>query len=202
MEDLIGFANGTDLDPITQAAVAHAQFETIHPYGDGNGRIGRVLVGWILARRHAVDRYPPPVSITMLRDLGGYLSGLFEFREGDPILWIDWFAARLAMAAASAGDLYQLVDDLTREWQHQLAGIRTDSTAHRVVQLLTTYPVISAARVTADCNVSRRAALTGLELLESRGILTEFNHTRRGRGRPTRWWIASDLVTVVQRWMG
>jgi Fic family protein len=50
MDDLVRYANREDIDPITQAAVAHAQFETIHPYADGNGRIGRVLVGWLLAR--------------------------------------------------------------------------------------------------------------------------------------------------------
>ncbi len=201
IDDLIEFANRTDLDPITQAAVVHAQFETIHPYGDGNGRIGRMLVGWVLARRGAVDRYPPPVSVTILRDPGGYLSGLFEFRQGDAIRWIDWFAERTSAAAIAAGDLYELVDDLTRRWQRILSDIRADSTAHRIVQHLPTYPVISTARVAAECQVSRRAALTGLELLETKGILTEFTPTRRGRGRPTRWWIASDLVAAVQRWL-
>jgi hypothetical protein len=51
IDDLIVFANRTDIDPVTQAAVAHAQFEIIHPYADGNGRVGRLLVAWILARR-------------------------------------------------------------------------------------------------------------------------------------------------------
>jgi Fic family protein len=202
MSDLMRYINATEPDPITQAAVAHAQFETIHPYGDGNGRIGRVLVGWILRRRRAVDRYPPPVSVTMLRDAGGYLSGLYEFREGDPTRWIDWFAARTTAAATAAGELYQLLSDLTGSWRASLSNVRTDSVAHRIVDLLPCYPVISAAQVAADCGVSRRAALTGLELLESRGLLTEFEAPSRGRGRPTRWWIATDLATAVQRWMG
>ena len=202
MADLIRFINSTESDPITQAAVAHAQFETIHPYGDGNGRIGRVLVGWILRRRRAVDRYPPPVSVTMLRDAGGYLSGLHEFREGDPTRWIDWFAARTAAAAVAAGDLYQQRSELTERWRAALSDVRTDSVAHRIVDLLASYPVISTARVAAGCGVSRRAALTGLELLEKRGLLDEFAAPSPRRGRPTRWWIATDLVTLVQHWLG
>ena len=70
MEDLIAFANDDTLDPVTQAAVLHAQFESIHPYGDGNGRIGRVLIGWVLARRLGIS-VPPPVSVVIVAIPGG-----------------------------------------------------------------------------------------------------------------------------------
>jgi len=61
MDDLLAYVNRDDVDAVTQAAVAHAQFESIHPYADGNGRIGRVLVAWILVRRLELA-VPPPVS--------------------------------------------------------------------------------------------------------------------------------------------
>ncbi len=201
MADLIEYTNTSGPDPITQAAVAHAQFETIHPYGDGNGRIGRILVGWILRRRGAVDRYPPPVSLTMLRDAGGYLAGLYEFREGDPIRWIDWFAYRTTAAAATAGELYVMLRDFADRWHAELADVRTDSVTHRIVDLLLSYPVISADHVATSCDVSRRTALTGLEVLEARDILTEFAAPPAGRGRPARWWIATDLLSALQRWL-
>lgn len=94
MADLVAFVNAEWVDPVTQAAVAHAQFETIHPYGDGNGRIGRILIGWILAHRIGIT-VPPPVSVFIARDPGGYLAGLTRFRLGELDPWVDWLAAEL-----------------------------------------------------------------------------------------------------------
>ena len=70
MRDLLRATNTSKLDPVTLAAVVHAQFEAIHPYGDGNGRLGRVLIGWVLCRRAGVA-VPPPVSVVIARDTGG-----------------------------------------------------------------------------------------------------------------------------------
>ncbi len=95
LEDLLAYANQSNLDPISQAAVAHGQFEIIHPFADGNGRIGRVLVAWILTRRLAL-LVPPPVSVAIAADVGGYSSGLTMFRFGDHLRWISWFADTVA----------------------------------------------------------------------------------------------------------
>ena len=80
--DLITFANRKDVDPVAQAAVAHAQFESIHPYADGNGRVGRILIAWLLIRRLCLRVPPPPVSVAIAADTGGYLSGLALYRLG------------------------------------------------------------------------------------------------------------------------
>ena len=80
MEDLVAFANLDVIDPVTHAAIVHAQFETIHPFADGNGRVGRLLIGRLLRDRLNVA-VPPAVSVQFARDIGGYLSGLVLFRE-------------------------------------------------------------------------------------------------------------------------
>jgi Fic family protein len=87
MGDLVGYANSPVHDPVTAAALVHAQFEAIHPFADGNGRIGLLLIGWMLHRRHALV-VPPPVSVAFLRDLGGYLSGLTQYRTVGPDEWV------------------------------------------------------------------------------------------------------------------
>ncbi len=73
LEDLVGYSNRSDLDPVAQAAIVHAQFEIIHPFADGNGRVGRILVVWLLARRLSLVT-PPPVSVRFAADRSGYLA--------------------------------------------------------------------------------------------------------------------------------
>ena len=91
LEDLVLYANRGDVDPVAQAAIAHAQFETIHPFADGNGRVGRVLVAWALTRRLSLVT-PPPVSVAIAADVGGYSSGLVRYRFGRLDDWVQWFA--------------------------------------------------------------------------------------------------------------
>ncbi len=104
MEDLVSFANDDSLDPVTQASVVHAQFESILPFGDGNGRIGRGLLGWVLSHRLALT-VPPPVSVVIARDPGGYLAGLTLFRMGQLDPWVEWMANALERSGEAAVDL-------------------------------------------------------------------------------------------------
>ena len=106
VDDLLGFADsGAGLDPVSHAAILHAQFEAIHPYADGNGRLGRVLVTRALRRADLTRRTTVPVSVAIARDPGGYLSGLAQFEQGHAGPWIRWFAEVAERAAAATGSL-------------------------------------------------------------------------------------------------
>ena len=124
MQDLVRFIKSSTLDPVTLAAVVHAQFETIHPYGDGNGRLGRVLLGWTLARRAGVA-VPPPVSVVIGRDTGGYLSGLTRWRQGDLAGWVGWVADAISRSADEVVEVVGQAEELRRRWENLLAGVRS-----------------------------------------------------------------------------
>lgn len=197
LDDVVGFANRTDVDPVTQAALAHAQFELVHPYADGNGRVGRILVEWILTRRLALLS-PPPISVQIARDIGGYLSGLALFRldQADP--WVRWFADVVATSGETTSRLVTAVGELRSSWKTRLAHIRSDAAARRLPALLPAHPVLDAATVARQLNISERAALGALDTLHAVGILERFSSAAAARGRPRHWWVATELLSLVR----
>jgi Fic family protein len=196
MEDLIAFVNSNELDAVTQAAVAHAQFEAIHPYGDGNGRIGRILIGWILARRLSVD-YPPPVSIFIARDPGGYLSGLTLFRMGRLDIWVEWVASALQHASETASLIKASSEELYEDWLKRLSVTRDDASARRVIDLLGEHPVISSDMVAMRLGISERSSRTALRTLSDLAIVRPYELSVHRPGRPRQFWVAGELIELV-----
>ncbi len=199
MVDLVGFVNADGVDPVTQAAVAHAQFETIHPYGDGNGRIGRILIGWILAHRTGIT-VPPPVSVFIARDPGGYLAGLTRFRLGELDPWVEWLAAELQHSGEAAQTLMVRSERLLAEWSRRIDDLRIDATARLILPALIERPVVSSDLVAQRVGVTERAARTALTTLADRGILEPYDKVATGAGRPRRFWVASELIAMVTNW--
>jgi Fic family protein len=197
MRDLVAFMNARDLDAVTQAAIGHGQFETIHPYGDGNGRIGRLLVLWTLRRRLDIA-VPPPTSVVIARDPGGYLSGLHWFRTGELAHWIAWFAGVVRASAAAALEWADEVDLLMSTWRAHLADLRADSAARAIVEILPAHPVITAATAARLAHVSDTAARVAIEQLHTRGIVEPYPVPARAPGRPRAWWFARELADLVR----
>jgi Fic family protein len=203
VRDLVAYANRTDVDPVTQAAVAHAQFEVIHPFADGNGRVGRVLVSWVLTRRLRLET-PPPVSLRLAADLGGYLAGLTLYRLGSADAWVRWFADAVAGAGRAQRTLVHDVRALHEEWRTTLQSltdrrsVRADSTAFALLALLPRFVVVSARQVAEHLGVSDRAAATSLATLVQAGVLVEVEVTRRhGPGRPARRFASPALLALT-----
>lgn len=200
MLDLMEFANRADVDPVLQAAMVHVQFESIHPYADGNGRIGRILIGWVLTRRLEL-RSPPPVSVHISADRGGYLANMSLWRLGTHGPWITWFASIVNDAARSAFELVDRLDELQSRWSARLAGVRADASVWPLLELLPARPALTAAHAAEHLGVSQASAREALLLLEAEGIVTPFVPARAGaRGRPRRWWVAHDVTALVESW--
>jgi len=201
MEDLVAFANDDALDPVTQAAVVHAQFESIHPYGDGNGRIGRILIGWVLSHRLDLT-VPPPVSVLIARDPGGYLAGMTLFRMGHLDAWVEWMAVALERSSEAAVELLARSEELLSEWRVRLVRVREDAVAHRVIDLLAEQPVLSAATIADRLGVSLRSGQSALVTLARHGIVERYRPEATGPGRPTQYFMASELLELVSGWPG
>ena len=207
LNDLVDFVNRDDLDPVAQAAFAHAQFELVHPFGDGNGRVGRVLVSWLLARRmHLVT--PPPVSIRIAADRSGYLAGLTMFRLGMHDPWVRWFAEAVLGSGRAQRALVQRVADLRGQWRARLAAprrgrvLRSDASAWTLLDLLPRQLALTATFVAEQTGQTPRAAANALHALVEAGILVEHRVAgaqgrSRGRGRPAVLYVSPDLLALA-----
>lgn len=198
MDDLIRFADSTDtgLDPITHAAVLHAQFELIHPYGDGNGRLGRILISRALRRARLAVRSTAPISVAIAHDPGGYLSGLKLYEMGQVGPWVAWFSRVTRNAADTTNHLGERTTQITEEWHRRLEGVRADSSARALIPLLPGNPVISAQDVKTLLGVSQPAARAALLTLVERDIMTPAHGRSPGAGRNPNWFAATDLINT------
>jgi len=203
MADLMAYMNRTDVDPIVQAAVGHAQFEVIHPFADGNGRVGRILIAWTLTRRLALLT-PPATSTAIAADVGGYSAGLTLFRYGQHNQWIQWFADTVASASGRQRELVATVETLERTWRENLAAgrtgrrkLRTNATAWRVLELITPLLVLTSRTVAAELGVPTKTAGLALRELADAGILTVIDNPAAGRGRPALTYTSSELLGLA-----
>ena len=199
IRDLVAYVARDGIDPIAQAAVAHAQFEIIHPFADGNGRVGRVLVAWILARRLSLLS-PPPVSVAIATDVGGYSSGLTLFRMGDLDTWVQWFAEAIRRAARAQRQLVSALEELKLRWDQQLSEqktLRRDATARLALDLIPRYIALTSDVVANELGVSTKVALDALRQLEERGVLLEYGTLRRGRGQPAKLYVSRELLALA-----
>jgi Fic family protein len=193
LDDLCEFMDREDLSPIAQAAIAHAQFELIHPFGDGNGRVGRCLIQVLLRRRGLAPRFLPPISIVLGSAKDVYISGIEAFRAGAIDDWVAYFARATESAALGSREFSEEVEELQGDWRASLRPVRGDSAALALIDLLPRYPIVTAAAAEGEIDRSRRATITGLERLADAGILTRHRNQKKGDS-----WEAKDLFSLLE----
>jgi Fic family protein len=195
LDDLCAFVNDVALPPLVQAAIAHAQFETIHPFEDGNGRTGRALVQIVLRRRGLTPAFVPPISVVLARDKDRYLKGLTLFREDRLADWIELFAAATAEAATLAAHYTIRVGQLQDAWRKRLrehSNPRADAAAWVLIAALPAHPIITVPVAVAATQRTKPAVANAIEQMEAAGILARLTASARNRA-----WEAEGLLDLI-----
>lgn len=168
MDDLVSFLRRDDMDPLVQAALGHAQFETIHPFTDGNGRCGRALVSAVLRRRGVTPTMSVPVSSGLLTDTGAYFGALTAYRDGDISPILEAFAMAAERAVSNAALLRQ---DVVAVRDAVLATARRRSASlDRLAEVCSTEPAFTVAALDR-AGIPRATAYRLVASLVEAGIL-------------------------------
>jgi Fic family protein len=192
MDDLVAFMNRTDVAPVVQAAIAHAQFETIHPFADGNGRVGRALIHVVLRRRGLAPRYVPPVSLVLAADAKAYVAGLTAFRDDRAAGWILLFAQAIERAAAKASEFALRLAELHERWRERAGRPRRHSSAEALIVELPAHPIVTVATAQTFLGRSKQAVNEAIAALAEKGVLHAITVAKRNRA-----WEARDLFDLI-----
>lgn len=190
IDDLIGYARRTDVPAVIQAAIAHAQFETIHPFTDGNGRTGRALLHSMLRHHQVTSNVTVPVSAGLLTNVNAYHEALTAYRSGDPEAIVNLCSEASLLAIENGTHLATDVQNVTESWRDRVSA-RKDSAVWPVLDLLSRQPVVNAASLEGlglDYNRVWRAMGT----LKDAGIVVGVNKYQKGR-----FWRAPEILTAL-----
>jgi Fic family protein len=189
--DLIAFAQRADVPALPQIAVAHAQFETIHPFTDGNGRTGRALVQAILRNKGLTRQVTVPVSAGLLADTGSYFAALTTYRDGDAAPIVERFSQASILAIANGRQLVADLRGIRENWNDVITA-RSDSAVWKVADLLTRRPVVNAALLAQELGIESTNAHRYLNPLTEAGILVETTSGPRNRV-----WRSPDVLAAL-----
>jgi Fic family protein len=191
VDDLCAFCCTNDLPAVAQAAIAHAQFETIHPFVDGNGRTGRALIHLVLRRRGLAPRVLPPVSLILAMWTQSYIDGLTQFRYGGSPssavaveglnTWIGRFASAYTRSVSDATTFEERAKALEQEWRHRLGSVRAKSGTDVLLHVLPGAPVLTVDGAAILIGRTYKPAAAAIERLVDVGILRQINVGRRNR---------------------
>ncbi len=191
MTDVVAFAERTDVPVLIQAAIAHAQFETIHPFPDGNGRTGRALIQSMLRHGGLTRNVTVPVSAGLLHDAEAYFRALTEYRAGNVGSIVTAVAEASFAAIRNGRELVSDIQDASARWDSVVVA-RSDSSVHQVKSYLLGQPVVNTRTIAAQLQISSVAAQTAVDRLVDAGVLTQSS-----TGRRNRIWQAPEILAAL-----
>ncbi len=192
LDDLIDYLNRDDIPVLVQAAIGHAQFESIHAFTDGNGRIGRALVAAVLRRRGITRNAVVPLASGLLARRDDYFAALGAYRLGDPAPLVLLFAQSVRVAATASRDSIARLQALPAEWRAELKP-RAGSVAEQLIDAFYHHPVMSVHeidQVTGDSTTSQ--AYRVIDRLVDAGYIEEITGRKKDRV-----WAASEVLAEL-----
>ncbi|XVX20573.1 Fic family protein [Actinomycetota bacterium] len=212
MADLTDYLATGLHSPLVQAALVHAQFETIHPFTDGNGRVGRALIHTVLGRRGLTREAVLPISLVLATLKTDYIGGLTAYRTADPAIsdlgmqardqWIAVFARATSLACQQATRIAGELAEIRSDWEERLLAhrsargarraLRSDSATAAILADLPATPILTPQTAHRIHDVSRPAAAKALDELHAAGILE-----KRSIGPGRQAYAASDVLEMI-----
>lgn len=192
MEDLCDFIGRTDMPVFVQAMVMHAQFETIHPFPDGNGRVGRALIHALLRRDGLTKSATLPISAGIVSQKHRYIGALTEYRLGDFVPIVELGADATFAALRNANHLFDDVMQMQDRWRERTRSIRSSAVAHEIVETVLSRPVVDADGLAETIDASPATIHKALNELVRRNVLSRVE----GQERPQRY-VSHDIVRAL-----
>lgn len=193
LEDLWRFMDQDTPLPLAQAAVAHAQFESIHPFVDGNGRVGRALVHRYLRRSGLTSHVTVPISAGLLTDPRGYVDALGSYRNGDIVPIVQAFSRASTNAAAIGKEMLTELRSVRASWNERITA-RSDSVAWRIADGLIGQPAVTTESAATRFGTSLPAARAGISSLVDAGVLR-----KASTGNRNQVWVAEEVTSCYDR---
>jgi Fic family protein len=191
IRDLLAFAERSDIPTLPQIAIAHAQFETIHPFADGNGRTGRALIQAMLRNKRLTRQITVPVSAGLLTNTDAYFEALGSYREGDPAPIVERVSAASVLAVVNGRHMVGDLRSIRERWDSMITA-RRDSAVHRVADLLIRQPVFNALVLERELGITTGNARRYVDPLAAAGIIVEFTDRTRNRA-----WRAPEVLGAL-----
>jgi Fic family protein len=191
IDDLLRFAQRDDIPALPQIALAHAQFQTIHPFTDGNGRTGRALIQAMLRGKGLTRNVTVPVSAGLLTDTNSYFAALTTYREGDPAPIVSRLSEAAVAAVVNGRQLVSDLHEIRAGWDDRITA-RADSAAWRIADLLLRRPVINTALLNEELGMESKHARRFLDPLSEAGVILETDS-----GPRVRIWRSPEVIDAL-----
>lgn len=192
LDDLVAFACRADVNPVAKAAIFHAQFETVHPFIDGNGRCGRALVHKMLKDEGLLGQTSLPVSAGLLHNIDGYMASLDAYHDGDYEAPVIQLLDALEIACVVGKMAAKRLDGVIEMWSSALTQ-RKGSSIYRLIDVLVEQPVVNRSYLADRLQITTRAASSLISTACEHGMLRPVSKSQRAT-----FYQSDDVIEVLE----